>query len=94
MQRHYLFRLLFMGKCHLHLLVVAMAVVGFYEILKMKGISIFSIPGVIGVLTLVLLVIPNNWASEVLQAIGYYFSLNGRVRLDDFITYLYRTSEK
>lgn len=59
------------GKVPFTLLVVAMAVVGFYEILKMKGISIFSIPGVIGLLALVLLVIPNNWQVEVVQAIGY-----------------------
>lgn len=59
------------GEVPFTLLVVAMAVVGFYEILKMKGISIFSLPGVIGFLTLVLLVIPKDWASEVLQVIGY-----------------------
>lgn len=59
------------GKVPFTLLVVAMAVVGFYEILKMKGISIFSIPGVIGLLTLVLLVIPNNWQVEIVQAIDY-----------------------
>ena len=59
------------GKVPFTLLVVAMAVVGFYEIVKMKGISIFSIPGVIGLLTLILLVIPNQWQLDVVQAIGY-----------------------
>lgn len=59
------------GKVPFTLLVIALAVVGFYEILKMKGISIFSIPGVIGLLTLVVLVIPRDWAGEVVQIIGY-----------------------
>ncbi|KOS69435.1 phosphatidate cytidylyltransferase [Lysinibacillus contaminans] len=59
------------GKVPFTLLVLAIAVVGFYEILKMKGISIFSIPGGIGLLTLVLLVIPNKWANDVLDVIGY-----------------------
>lgn len=59
------------GKVPFTLLVVAMAVVGFYEILKMKRISLFSIPGGIGLLSLVLLVIPNKWQVEVVQAVGY-----------------------
>ena len=59
------------GKVPFTLLVLAIAVVGFYEILKMKGISIFSIPGGIGLFTLVLLVIPNKWADNVLDVIGY-----------------------
>lgn len=59
------------GKVPFTLLVVAMAVVGFYELVKMKGISIFSIPGVIGLLALILLVIPNHWQADVVQAIGY-----------------------
>ncbi|MGE7089860.1 phosphatidate cytidylyltransferase [Lysinibacillus sp. NPDC048646] len=59
------------GEVPFTLLVLAMAVVGFYEILKMKGISIFSVPGFIGLLTLIMLVIPKDWASEVEQAIGY-----------------------
>lgn len=63
------------GKVPFTLLVVAMAVVGFYEILKMKGISIFSIPGVIGSLTLIMLVIPTNWANEVVQTLGYTSNL-------------------
>ncbi len=37
----------------------------------MKSISIFSVPGLVGLLTLIMLVIPNNWANEVVHAIGY-----------------------
>ena len=63
------------GKVPFTLLVLAMAVVGFYEILKMKGISLFSVPGFLGLLTLILLVIPKDWSSEVVEAIGYSSTL-------------------
>lgn len=53
------------------LVVCALALVGFYEILKMKGISIGSIPGILGLLALLLLVIPEKWATEVVQIFGY-----------------------
>ena len=37
----------------------------------MKEISLFSVPGIIGLLALIMLVIPDNWGAEVLQVIGY-----------------------
>lgn len=59
------------GKVPFTLFVTALAIIGFYEILKMKGISLFSVPGIIGLLALFMLVMPNEWASEVLNWIGY-----------------------
>ncbi|MEG0473859.1 MAG: phosphatidate cytidylyltransferase, partial [Solibacillus sp.] len=53
------------------LVVCALAIVGFYEILKMKGISIFSIPGILGVLALLLLVVPETWSAEGVLFLGY-----------------------
>ena len=52
-----------------------MAIVGFYEILKMKGISIFSVPGFLGLITLILLVIPKGWSDKVVEIIGYSSNL-------------------
>lgn len=63
------------GNAPFTLLVLAMAVVGFYEILKMKGISLFSVPGILGLLILLLLVIPNGWSDKVVDAIGYSSNL-------------------
>ena len=51
--------------------ISALAIVGFYEILKMKGISIFSVPGLLGVLALLILVVPNDWSKEVVNVLQY-----------------------
>lgn len=63
------------GKVPFTILVLAMAIVGFYEILKMKGISIFSVPGFLGLITLTLLVIPQSWNEKVVATIGYSSNL-------------------
>jgi len=63
------------GKVPFAILVLAMAIVGFYEILKMKGISIFSVPGFLGLVTLILLVIPKDWSEKVVELIGYSSNL-------------------
>ena len=63
------------GKVPFAILVLAMAIVGFYEILKMKGISIFSVPGFLGLVTLILLVIPKDWSEKVVDLIGYSSNL-------------------
>lgn len=57
------------------ILISILAVIGFYELLKMRGISIFSVPGVIGILALVMLVIPNDWSSEVVSFFNYESNL-------------------
>lgn len=53
------------------LVISAIAVIGFYEILKMKGISIFSVPGILGTLTLLILVVPDEWSIKVLELLQY-----------------------
>lgn len=63
------------GKVPFAILVLAMAIVGFYEILKMKGISIFSVPGFLGLITLIILVIPKDWSERVVELIGYSSNL-------------------
>ncbi len=63
------------GNVPFTILVLAMAIVGFYEILKMKGISIFSVPGFLGLVTLILLVIPGNWSEKLVETIGYSSNL-------------------
>lgn len=51
--------------------VYGLAIVGLYEILRMKGISIFSIPGLIATLILVAVLMPNDWAMQVEQMTTY-----------------------
>ena len=53
------------------ILVYALAAVGMSELLKMKHISIFSAPGVLGTLALFALLLPTDWAATVSEAIGY-----------------------
>ena len=53
------------------LMISALAVIGFYEILKMKGISLFSLPGALGTLAILILVVPDEWSNKVLEVIQY-----------------------
>lgn len=53
------------GEWPFALLTIAIALVGLYEILKMKGIAITSVPGVLGILATICLVLPNDWAIEI-----------------------------
>lgn len=53
------------------LLVYAMATVGLYEILKMKQISIFSLPGVLGVLILFTILMPTELATKIYEVASY-----------------------
>ena len=57
------------------IMVSLLAVIGFYELLKMRGISIFSVPGMIGVLGLLMLVVPNDWSKEIIQFLNYESNL-------------------
>lgn len=52
-------------------LVYALAAIGLFEILRMKGISIFSIPGIIGVLSLFAILMPKALAGKVLEITSY-----------------------
>lgn len=53
------------------ILVYAMATIGMFEILRMKDISIFSVPGVFGILALFTLLLPDEWANKVLEVTSY-----------------------
>lgn len=53
------------------LLTFVIAAVGMYEILKMKGISLVSVPGILALIATILLVMPNEWASTIEEAISY-----------------------
>lgn len=53
------------------ILVYALAAVAMYELLKMKDISIFSAPGLLGTLALFALLLPTAWAQQVANFIGY-----------------------
>ena len=56
------------GQWPFALLTFVIALIGLYEILKMKGISISSVPGILGVLATICLVMPNAWAFEIESA--------------------------
>ena len=53
------------------LVTMLLALIGVYEILKMKGISVASVPGVLAAVATLLMVLPNSWAAEVEEAISY-----------------------
>lgn len=53
------------------LLTMLLALIGIYEILKMKGISIASVPGVLAAVAVTLMVMPMDWAESVEEAISY-----------------------
>lgn len=53
------------------LLVYLMATIGFHELLKMKGRSLWSIPGLISLLALYAFMMPKDWAEQVFQWTGY-----------------------
>ena len=59
------------GKAPFAVFVLLLAMIGYYELLRMKNLSVFSVPGVIGLLALLMVTIPQAWANEVLNFIGY-----------------------
>lgn len=52
-------------------LVYAMATVGMYEILRMKGISILSVPGILGLVALYAFLLPTEWETYVMDFTTY-----------------------
>lgn len=59
------------GKVPFTVLVYLMAMIGLYEMFRMKGISIFSIQGILGLLTLVAILMPKS-LEETIQEITTY----------------------
>lgn len=53
------------------ILACALAAVGIYEMLKMKGIAIISVPGILGLLATLLLVVPTGWSKEIEKVVSY-----------------------
>lgn len=53
------------------ILVYAMSAVGLFEILRMKGLSLFSVPGYISLFALFMFILPNKWALQLVDVSGY-----------------------
>lgn len=54
-----------------NILIYLMAAVGLFELLRMKGIKLFSIAGLISLLLLFVLLIPNSIADNIMQLSGH-----------------------
>jgi len=59
------------GKLPFTILVYLMATIGMFELLRMKGISIFSVPGFVGLLSVYNLLMPDDWAQKVQEVTTY-----------------------
>lgn len=53
------------------ILVYIIAVVGLYEMLRMKGINLYSFAGFVSVLLLFVLLLPSSFADEILRYTGH-----------------------
>ena len=53
------------------ILVYAMAAVGLFEMLRMKGLSFFSVPGLLGFLAMCVVLMPREWAIKVEDATSF-----------------------
>jgi phosphatidate cytidylyltransferase len=53
------------------ILVYAMAAVGLYELLRMKGLSIFSVHGFITLFALFAFLMPSEWSISLMETTGY-----------------------
>jgi phosphatidate cytidylyltransferase len=53
------------------LLMYAISAVGLYELLRMKGLSIFSIHGFITLFALFLFLLPDRWTIQIMETTGY-----------------------
>lgn len=59
------------GNLPFTLLVYILAAVGLYEILRMKNISLLSVPGVLALLSVFAILMPTEWEESVQNAISY-----------------------
>lgn len=53
------------------ILIYILATVGFQELLKMKGRSLWSIPGLISLMALYSFMLPVEWADQIFEWTGY-----------------------
>lgn len=59
------------GGVPLAVLIYVIAAIGFFEMLKMRNLSLFSVPGVLGLLALFTMLMPEQWSTAVEQATSY-----------------------
>lgn len=59
------------GELPFTLLVYVIAAVGIYEILRMKKIVIYSLPGIFSVFATFVMLMPNEWEQQVLEWTTY-----------------------
>ena len=59
------------GELPFTLLVYALAAVGLYEILRMKKLPIYSVPGILALLAMFVLLMPDAWSEQVQEWTTY-----------------------
>ena len=59
------------GNLPFTILVYLIAAVGLYELLRMNGISILSIPGIIGILTVFAILLPEKYTIKLMDLTAY-----------------------
>ena len=59
------------GKLPFTLLVYVIAAVGIYEILRMKKIVIYSVPGILSLFATFVMLMPSEWEQQVLEWTTY-----------------------
>ncbi|MPQ21208.1 phosphatidate cytidylyltransferase [Carnobacterium divergens] len=64
---------LYVGSWVLEIVAVLMGLVGMYELLKMKGISIFSIEGIIASIGMMLILVPKQYLSFIPLSLSMLF---------------------
>ena len=68
--------------------IYIMATIGLYEILRMKDLHLFSLPGLFTWIVLIVMLMPTNWSNTIYEAIGYTkFELMFAVISDAFDVY-------
>ncbi|WP_391208707.1 phosphatidate cytidylyltransferase [Psychrobacillus sp. L4] len=63
--------IVFLGGSFFNILIYFMAAIGLFELLRMKGIKLYSIAGLISILLLFVLLIPNSIAVNLSQITGH-----------------------
>lgn len=63
--------LVIIGNWPFTIVVYLMATIGLFELLRMKDISLFSIPGILTWIALAILLLPSNYSADLEHAVGY-----------------------
>lgn len=59
------------GEVPFTIVIYVMAAIGMFEILRMKEIALFSVPGILGEFAIFTLLLPNEWARKIIEVSGY-----------------------